>query len=360
MISRKKKRILRSVFSICCAVTIASVTTSVYAAPSSKELEGKTSQLQGELNSLNSELASLSNELDTTSAQIETLAADVEKAKLDLAAAQLNEEAQYDSMKTRIKFMYEGGNISLLEILFSSEDMTDFLNKAEYVTSISEYDREMLDELRAIRNDIEKKQSDLESQQDELSELKDELTEKQENLNAKISSTSGQLADYSAQLERARAAEAALAAAQNNEISGSISENGGEGNQANGNGGGTISGPSIPANTTDVALLAAIIQCEAGNNSEGMLAVATVILNRVSSPLFPNNIRDVVYQRNQFSPVSNGSLNAVLSSGPSSSAYSVAQSAIGGARHGSVSGCLYFNAAWTGRPGINVGGNVFW
>ena len=327
--------------------------TSVYAAPSSKELESKTSQLQGELNSLNSELASLSNELDTTSSQIETLAADVEKAKLDLAAAQLNEQAQYDSMKTRIKFMYEGGSISLLEVLFSSENMTDFLNKAEYVTSISEYDRSMLDELRTIRDDIEQKQIGLEEQQEELSELKEELTEKQETLNSKISSTSGQLADYSAQLERAKAAEAALAAAQNNKVSGSVGGN-------DGNGGGSSTGPVIEANTSDVALLAAIIQCEAGGNTEGMLAVATVILNRVSSPLFPNSISGVVYQSGQFSPTWNGSLNNVLANGATQSAYSVAQAALGGSRHSAVSGCLYFNAAWTGKPGINVGGNVFW
>lgn len=355
MISRKKKRILRSVFSVCCAVTIASMNTSVYAAPSSKELESKTSQLQGELNSLNSELASLSNELDTTSSQIEALAADVEKAKLDLAAAQLNEQAQYDSMKSRIKFMYEGGSISLLEVLFSSEDMTDFLNKAEYVTSISEYDRGMLDELRAIRDDIEEKQTGLEEQQAELSELKEELTEKQDTLNEKISSTSGQLADYSAQLERAKAAEAALAAAQNNNVSGSVG-----GNSESSSSGGSSTGPPINASTSDVALLAAIIQCEAGGSSEGMLAVATVILNRVSSPLFPNSVSGVIYQSGQFSPTWNGSLNKVLANGATQSAYSVAQAALGGSRHSSVSNCLYFNAAWTGKPGINIGGNVFW
>ena len=108
--SMKKKRILRSLCAILCTVTIASVSPSVYAAPSKKDLENKTSDLQGELNSLNSELASLVKELENTSSKIETLAAEVEKAKLDLAAAQLNEEVQYDSMKDRIKFMYEGGS----------------------------------------------------------------------------------------------------------------------------------------------------------------------------------------------------------------------------------------------------------
>jgi len=52
-------------------------------------------------------------------------------------------------------------------------------------------------------------------------------------------------------------------------------------------------------------------------------------------------------------------LNRVLSKGASSTAYSVAQAALGGARHSAVINCLQFRSASTGVSGINVGGNVF-
>lgn len=59
--------------------------------------------------------------------------------------------------------------------------------------------------------------------------------------------------------------------------------------------------------------MAAIINCEAGAESyQGKLAVGIVIMNRVQSKQFPNTIRKVVYQRGQFSPVRNGSLNKRL------------------------------------------------
>ena len=62
MISMKKKRALRSALAITiCTVTIASVNTPVYSAPSTDELESTTSGLKGELNDLNSQLSSLSN-----------------------------------------------------------------------------------------------------------------------------------------------------------------------------------------------------------------------------------------------------------------------------------------------------------
>lgn len=388
MISMKKKRTLRSALAITiCTVTIASVNTPVYSAPSTDELESTTSGLKGELNDLNSQLSSLSKELDNTSSQIEDLSAKVEKSKLDLASAQLDEEAQYDSMKDRIKFMYEGGGASLVQILLTSDSMGDFLNKAEYVATISQYDRKMLEELQQVRSNVEKKQNDLEQQQSKLSGLQETLTSKRDELNSKISSTSGELADYQAQLDRAKAAEEALKLAQNDEVSGSVkaddqkntetsntnTNNANKNNQTastntnknnttntntNTNSPTVNNGNSTPASTTDVALLAAILQCEAGGY-DGMLAVATVIMNRVASPAYPNNLRAVIYQSGQFAPTWNGSLNRVLSKGASSTAYSVAQAALGGARHSAVINCLQFRSASTGVSGINVGGNVF-
>ncbi len=62
----------------------------------------------------------------------------------------------------------------------------------------------------------------------------------------------------------------------------------------------------------DYNTLLRIVQAEAGVCDEkGKILVANVILNRVKSAKFPNTIRGVVYQANQFSPVSNGSINRV-------------------------------------------------
>lgn len=55
--------------------------------------------------------------------------------------------------------------------------------------------------------------------------------------------------------------------------------------------------------------LSRIINAESGNQVlEGKIAVGNVVMNRVKDPVFPNNIYDVLYQKNQFSPASSGSL----------------------------------------------------
>lgn len=63
----------------------------------------------------------------------------------------------------------------------------------------------------------------------------------------------------------------------------------------------------------ELRLMASIINCEAGAESyQGKLAVGIVVMNRVASKSFPNTVKGVIYQKYQFSPVRNGSLNKRL------------------------------------------------
>ena len=74
-------------------------------------------------------------------------------------------------------------------------------------------------------------------------------------------------------------------------------------------------------------LLAQIINAEAkGESYNGKVAVGNVILNRVNNPQFPDTIKDVIFQRGQFSPVSDGSIN----NKPSEESIKAAKDAISG------------------------------
>lgn len=59
----------------------------------------------------------------------------------ELREARVVEEEQYEAMKLRIRYMYENGESSYWDMLFQSQSMSELLNKAEYISKISEYDR---------------------------------------------------------------------------------------------------------------------------------------------------------------------------------------------------------------------------
>lgn len=64
---------------------------------------------------------------------------------------------------------------------------------------------------------------------------------------------------------------------------------------------------------SQLRLMSAIIYSESGSECyAGKKAVGIVIMNRINSPSFPNSLKGVIYQKGQFSPVRNGSLNNSL------------------------------------------------
>jgi LysM repeat protein len=91
----------------------------------------------------------------------------------------------------------------------------------------------------------------------------------------------------------------------------------------------------------DFDLLARIITAEADSESYNtQVAVGATVLNRVNSPKFPNTIRGVIYQTNQFQPVSNGQINKPASE----SCKKAARDALNGSDPSD--GALYFFESW--------------
>lgn len=118
-------------------------------------------------------------------------------------------------------------------------------------------------------------------------------------------------------------------------------------------------GTSLTASADDETLLAALIQCEAGGQSQQcMIAVGAVVVNRVHSGSFASSIRGVIYQRGQFGPASSGRLESRLASGVSASARQAAQAALAG--NDPTGGAKYFKLASSGHAGVVIGPIVFY
>ncbi len=116
---------------------------------------------------------------------------------------------------------------------------------------------------------------------------------------------------------------------------------------------------AVSADADEVKLLAALIQCEAGNQPyEGKVAVGAVVMNRVKSGGYPSSIYGVIYASGQFTPALNGTVARVYNSGKiSDSNYQAAQAAINGET--TVGSALHFRRV-NGREGIVIGAHVFW
>ena len=115
---------------------------------------------------------------------------------------------------------------------------------------------------------------------------------------------------------------------------------------------------SYAATASDVQLLGALIQCEAGNQPyEGKVAVGAVVMNRVRSSAYPNTIYGVIYAAGQFTPAGSGQVDRRLEKGVSASCIKAAEEALNG--YSNVGNATRFRPVGN-HDGIIIGGHVFW
>ena len=113
------------------------------------------------------------------------------------------------------------------------------------------------------------------------------------------------------------------------------------------------------ATASDVVLLGALIQCEAGNQPyEGQVAVGAVVMNRLRSPAYPNPLYGVIYASGQFGPAGSGQVAQIAAAGPKASCLQAASDAISGVSY--IGGATHFRNVRSGYTGIVIGSHVFW
>jgi len=150
----------------------------------------------------------LAKELDKLLSESEELQAKIDKKELEITAkeeeligARNDENDQYESMKKRIKFMYENGSAQLIEILLNSDNFGDFLNKAEYVSSISDYDRDMLKVFQKVTKEVKEQEQILKEEYLDMEEMQDQLIANQESLSNLMETKAAEIAELEDELE---------------------------------------------------------------------------------------------------------------------------------------------------------------
>ena len=222
--------------------------TTVTAAPSTDELEQQRKEAENEVQDLQAELAELLNKVAEMEEQLIATGEKITQTQQDLEEAQAKADAQYDDMKIRIKYMYEDGSSDMWEALLTAEDFSDFLNKAEYISTVHFYDRQKLAELQQTQQEIADLKETLVAEQKTLEEQHADYQAEEESVNAELEAKRAEVEDFDVQLQAAAEAAAAEAAAREAEqaaasdsSSTAASASGGQSTSLGGSGGGSSS-----------------------------------------------------------------------------------------------------------------------
>lgn len=173
-------------------------------------LESKKQESETYLAELNTQLEELKESLESLQQESEAKQAELEKVQEELTAAKKQEQKQYKDMKLRIQFMYEKSSSSYLEMLFSAETFTEFLNRADNISQISEYDRDMLADYQETKDKIVEKEAAVKEEQEAIEVLRQESAEKQDQVEEVVASTYVQINEYAVDIEDAESEQAVL------------------------------------------------------------------------------------------------------------------------------------------------------
>lgn len=160
-----------------------------------KELESQKKEAEAEKASLAKELNGILSDVEEMEAKIKKKEEEITLKEEELINAKIDENNQYEDMKKRIKYMYENGNSQFIEILFQSKTLGDFLNNAEYISTISEYDRDMLVKFQDVVKSVQEQERALQAEYKEMEQMQDELIAKQKSVEEMIASKSAEISN---------------------------------------------------------------------------------------------------------------------------------------------------------------------
>lgn len=144
------------------------------------ELEKKVEELKQQKDDMNAYIENMDKQYLELMYSIEELEAEIAEHEEKLAETQIllaqvkaQEEEQYDTMKKRIRYLYENGETSFLDVLFGQGSLTDMLNEMEYRAAITEYDNGLLERYNATKIQVQNTEALLTAQLEEMNALKE-------------------------------------------------------------------------------------------------------------------------------------------------------------------------------------------
>lgn len=167
-------------------------------------IQSNQAQAQEELDQLSDQLVDILTSIDICQDEIAVKEKEIEQAKKDYEDARKKEEDQYASMKKRIQFMYEQGDSAYLQVLLESQNYADMVNKADYIESLYEYDKQLLAGYVESKNQVAELKGRLEDEEADLEASNYELQQEEAVLQTLVDEQKKTVADFYAQLASAK------------------------------------------------------------------------------------------------------------------------------------------------------------
>lgn len=249
-----RRTALRALFGAASAAVLFGLPTRAHAAEATKETTDKLNAAQAQLDEVQAQLDSIANEYAALANKNAQTLNDIEgvQGQIDDTQTQIDEKKaelkkKRGDLSDRVSASYKSGGTNVLSLLLASGSFEELVANAHYVEKINKSDRDAIEDIQTIQEELDAQKTELESQKADLEKLKDQQTAQMQDMQAKqqevqtvLSGLSDDVKELMAQRDseilaaaqaeeaaRKAAAAAAAAANKNNSSSGGSSSGGG-------------------------------------------------------------------------------------------------------------------------------------
>lgn len=249
-----RRTALKALFGAASAAVLFGLPTRAHAAEATKETTDKLNAAQAQLDEVQAQLDSIANEYAALASKNAQTLNDIEgvQGKIDDTQAQIDEKKaelkkKRGDLSDRVSASYKSGGTNILSLLLASGSFEELVANAHYVEKINKSDRDAIEDIQTIQEELDAQKTELESQKADLEKLKDQQTAQMQDMQAKqqevqtvLSGLSDDVKELMAQRDseilaaaqaeeaaRKAAAAAAAAANKNNSYSGGSGSGGG-------------------------------------------------------------------------------------------------------------------------------------
>lgn len=249
-----RRTALKALFGAASAAVLFGLPARAHAAEASQETTDKLNAAQAQLDEVQAQLDSIANEYAALANKNAQTLNDIEgvQGQIDSTQAQIDEKKaelkkKRDDLSDRVSASYKSGGTNILSLLLASGSFEELVANAHYVEKINKSDRDAIEDIQTIQEELDAQKTALESQKADLEKLKDQQTAQMQDMQAKqqevqtvLSGLSDDVKELMAQRDseilaaaqaeeaaKKAAAAAAAAANKNNSYSGGSSSGGG-------------------------------------------------------------------------------------------------------------------------------------
>lgn len=249
-----RRTALKALFGAASAAVLFGLPIHAHAAEATKETTDKLNAAQAQLDEVQAQLDSIANEYAALANKNAQTLNDIEgvQGKIDDTQTQIDEKKaelkkKRGDLSDRVAASYKSGGTNILSLLLASGSFEELVANAHYVEKINKSDRDAIEDIQTIQEELDAQKTELESQKADLEKLKDQQTAQMQDMQAKqqevqtvLNGLSDDVKELMAQRDseilaaaqaeeaaRKAAAAAAAAANKNNSYSGGSSSGGG-------------------------------------------------------------------------------------------------------------------------------------